>query len=56
MRQGDPADFRARLGRRRIQLGRVGPDGTSFLVSVNETWNRMTPEELTEHFIDALSA
>jgi threonine aldolase len=48
---GDPAALRQRLASRGIQLS--SPQRDTFLVSVNETWNRTTATELTTAFVQA---
>ena len=58
----DPAGFRARLASRGVDLGapsRNGVprrDGAVFLLTVNETWNRTTPDALADAFVGALRA
>ncbi len=49
---GDPAAFRERLGKAEVDLGSPREDG-SFLVAVNETWNRA--DDLAERFRAALT-
>ena len=50
----DPEVFRGRLREQRVDLGGVRSDG-SFLVGVNETWNRATPDALADRFRAALA-
>ena len=50
----DPEAFRRRLREREVDLGGVRPDG-GFLIGVNETWNRATPDELARRFRAALA-
>ena len=58
----DPAGFRARLARRGVDLGAPSRDGVprrdgaEFLLTVNETWNRTTPDALADAFVGALRA
>jgi len=49
----DPRAFRERLGTRGVELGAPREDG-SFLLAVNETWNRMAPDDLAARFRAAL--
>ena len=49
----DPDGFRRRLREQQVDLGGVRPDG-SFLIGVNETWNRTSPDELARRFRSAL--
>ncbi len=49
----DPRAFRERLGARGVELGAPREDG-SFPLAVNETWNRMAPEDLAARFRAAL--
>jgi threonine aldolase len=51
---GDPAAFRQRLAAKGVMLS--APDGGAFLVGVNETLNRTTPDALTEAFVRALTS
>lgn len=50
----DPEAFRGRLREQQVDLGGVRPDG-GFLIGVNETWNRATPDELARRFRSALA-
>ena len=50
----DPEAFRGRLREREVDLGSVRADG-GFLIGVNETWNRATPDELARRFRSALA-
>ena len=50
----DPEGFRRRLREQQVDLGGVRADG-SFIVGVNETWNRTTPDELAHRFRSALA-
>ena len=50
----DPEAFRRRLREREVDLGSVRTDG-GFLVGVNETWNRATPDDLADRFRSALT-
>ena len=50
----DPEAFRRRLRERQVDLGSVRADG-GFLIGVNETWNRATPDELARRFRSALA-
>ncbi len=52
----DPAGVRARLASRGVDLGAPRPDGAGFLLTVNETWNRTTPDALADAFVAALRA
>ena len=45
--------FRRRLGEQQVDLGGVRSDG-GFMIGVNETWNRIAPDELTHRFHSAL--
>ena len=47
--------FRKKLGDRGVDLGAPRPDGSGFLLAVNETWNRTTAEELADTFVGALT-
>ena len=47
--------FRKRLDDRGVDLGAPRPDGSGFLLTVNETWNRTTAEELADTFAGALT-
>ena len=49
----DAAAFRKRLAANGVQLS--GPQGDTFLIGVNETWNRTTAADLTEMFTRALT-
>jgi len=49
----DLTAFRMRLRDAGVDLGGARPDG-SFLVGVNETWNRVTAGSLAERFVAAL--
>ena len=49
----DAAAFRARLQDSEVDLGRGSLSGR-FLVGVNETWNRVTADALTDRFVSAL--
>ena len=48
----DPDQLRSRLMDRGILMSE--PQGDRILVGVNETWNRMTVDELSAAFVDAL--
>lgn len=50
----DPDAFRRRLRQREVDLGGLGADG-SFMVGVNETWNRAAPDDLAGRFRSALT-
>ena len=50
----DPETFRSRLREQQVDLGGMRPDG-SFLVGVNETWNRATADDLADRFRTALA-
>ena len=50
---GDTAAFRNHLRERGVDIGAPRADGRTFLVGVNETWNRKTAEELTDILISA---
>lgn len=52
----DPTGFRARLATRGVDLGAPRGDGAEFLLTVNETWNRTTPDALADAFVAALRA
>ena len=49
----DLPTFRARLQRSGVDMGSNRSDG-SFLLAVNETWNRVTAASLAERFVAAL--
>jgi threonine aldolase len=49
----DAAGFRRRLAEREVDLGAPRAGGT-FLIGVNETWNRVTADELASRFVGAL--
>lgn len=49
----DHAAFRRRLREDEIDIGSKRPDGT-FLLGVNETWNRATAASLAERFVAAV--
>jgi threonine aldolase len=49
----DPMGFRRRLGEREVDLGAPRPGGT-FVVGVNETWNRVAADDLADRFVAAL--
>jgi threonine aldolase len=49
----DAAAFRKRLAANGVMLS--GPQGDTFLLGVNETWNRTTAADLTEMFSRALA-
>ena len=51
---GEPDRFRARLREVEVDLGGPRSDG-SFLLGVNETWNRATPDDLASRFQAALA-
>ena len=53
MTGADPETFRQRLRERQVDLGGARTDG-SFLIGVNETWNRATAAELALRFRSAL--
>ena len=50
----DPERFRSRLREQAVDLGGTRPDG-SFLLGVNETWNRAAADELALRFRSALA-
>ena len=50
----DPEAFRRRLREQDVDLGGVRPGG-GFMIGVNETWNRTTPDELARRFRAALA-
>ncbi|MDP6582729.1 MAG: aminotransferase class I/II-fold pyridoxal phosphate-dependent enzyme [Vicinamibacterales bacterium] len=49
----DAAGFRRRLGERGVDLGAPRPGGT-LLVGVNETWNRISADDLAARFVASL--
>ena len=49
----DPAAFRRRVGGREVDLG-APRSGGRFLLGVNETWNRVTADDLSARFVAAL--
>ena len=54
VRTSDPEGFRSRLRDREVDLGAPRGDG-GFLLGVNETWNRASPEDLAARFDAALA-
>jgi threonine aldolase len=54
VKQGDAASVQKRLAAKGVMLGT--PDRDSFLIGVNETWNRMTPAELADAFVRAVAS
>ncbi len=46
--------FRKRLADRGVDLAAPHADGSGFLLTVNETWNRTTADELADTFVGAL--
>ena len=50
----DPEAFRRRLQEQEIDIGGVRTDG-SFMIGVNETWNRIAPDALAQRFRAALA-
>jgi threonine aldolase len=52
LRGGDPSEFRRRLAARGVLVAE--PQGSSFIVGVNETLNRRTAADLTDAFVRAI--
>ncbi|MDE2881265.1 MAG: beta-eliminating lyase-related protein [Acidobacteriota bacterium] len=50
----DAEAFRQRLREQQVDLGSVRADGR-FMIGVNETWNRATPDDLARRFRSALA-
>lgn len=50
----DAEAFRQRLRERQVDLGSVRADGR-FMIGVNETWNRATPDDLARRFRSVLA-
>jgi threonine aldolase len=53
LRAGDPAAFQKRLAGRAVML--PAPQRDTFMLGVNETWNRMSATELSDAFIRGLA-
>lgn len=51
---GDLAGFRDRLTDRGVQLSEQLADGSGFKIQVNETWMRLSSDQLMTRFDDAL--
>ena len=52
----DPAKFQAALRRQDVLIGRGGPAGNGFQLTINESINRRSVAELTKAFMEAVGA
>ena len=54
LKSGDAVALQKRLAAKGVMLGT--PDRDTFLVGVNETWNRMTAAQLADAFVQAVAS